>query len=162
MYDAVTRQLVRAGKAIKPLGMKTARVLLISCFVVVLLAEVNQGCDGIVATIGEWVWDNVLAYKTVNFGLGMLITYLIMTHMRKRVEATVRGKFMQTAPIKMDLEALEQHAKEHGIQLDLQADPKISKRNAVEVEQKIDTTTPLRSTTPDAPPPPPKGKKNKG
>jgi len=161
MYDAVTRHLVRAGKAIKPLGMKTARILLISCFVIVLLAEVNQGCNGIVASMGEWVWNNVLAYKTVNFGLGMLITYLIMVHMRKRVEATVKGKFMQTAPIKMDLAALEQHAKEHGIQLDLQSDPRISKRNAIEVEQKVDTTTPLQSATHEDPPVP-KGKKNKG
>jgi len=164
MGDLVTQHLARAARAIKPLGLKTARVLLVSCFIIVLLMELNETCGGIVSTAGEWIWDNILVYKTVNFGLGMLITYLVMYHIRKREESTVRGQFMRTAPIKLDLETLESHARKHGIELDLRSDPRISKRNpevAVEEEQKIETTTPLQTKLPD-PPTGPKKKKQQG
>jgi len=116
-------------KAVQPAGEASIRIALIAALVGVLLVEINQECSGVISRMGVWIWENILVYKTVIFGLGMLTTYLLMRWWHFRTIDKTKRNFFNTAPIRMDVDALELHAKEHGIQLDLRNDPRISKRN---------------------------------
>lgn len=137
----VTQKIARFGRAVQPLGERTIVVLLMSAFAVVLLLEINEGTDGVIAEVGKWFWNSVLAYRTVNFGAGLLLCYMLMRQRRARFNNGVRNRIFNTAPIVMDLDTLERHAKEHGIELRLREDPRISKQNPA----------PLSKTTPDLP-----------
>jgi len=143
--NQITRGIMDVGRALKStISIRTARWLVISMFVFVALLEMNDTWGGFVSRAWQWIWDNVLVYKTVNFGLGCLTTYLLLVHSRRAQQDTIRGKFMKTVPIKLDLESLEQHAKEHGIELDLCSDPRISKRNKVPSDAGFLDTKPLK------------------
>lgn len=131
----ITRGFVDVGRALKStISIRTARWIVIAMFVFVALLELNDVWDGVVSGVWQWVWTKILVYKTVNYGLGCLTTYLVMAHIQRSKLETTKGKFMQSVPIKLDIETLERHAKEHGVELDLKSDPAISKRNKLDVD----------------------------
>jgi hypothetical protein len=122
--------LAKVGKVIQPYGEHTVRISLIAVFALVALLEVNQIWDGVISSMWRWVWETLFGYKTVTFGLGMLTCYLLMRHRRVRQTGHAVQTVFKTAPIRLDLEALEENAKKMGVELHLQDDPRISKRNA--------------------------------
>jgi hypothetical protein len=127
--NKITKHLAKVGRVIRPLGENTARIMLIAIFSLVLILEVNQLWDGVISALGSWIWDRVLVYKSVTFGLGMLLCYLIMRYRRVKSDTTVCNSVFKTAPLCLDLDALEKHAEGMGVKLHLKDDPRIAARN---------------------------------
>jgi len=129
LSNRITQKIARAGRKLRPYGEHTIRVALISAFVLVLLLEINQIWSGVISNAWDWIWNTVLAYKTVNFGLGLLTCYLLMRHSRVKHESGIYHSIFKDTPLKLDLKTLEAHARKMGIELHLTDDPRIMKRN---------------------------------
>lgn len=127
--NRITRRLARVGRVIQPYGEHTMRISLIAVFALVALLEVNQVWDGVISSMWTWIWETLFGYKTVTFGLGMLTCYLLMRHHRVRQANHAVHTVFKTAPIRLDLEALEENARKMGVELHLKDDPRISRRN---------------------------------
>lgn len=127
--QGITRRFIRIGKAVQPIGERTVKVLLISMFAVVMMLEINESTDGVISQVGDWFWNSILAYRSVNFGLGLLLCYLLMRERSVKKSHSIRERVFNTAPIIMDIDTLEKHAKDHGIELRLKDDPRISRQN---------------------------------
>lgn len=127
--NRVTKTIAKVGKVIQPYGEHTVRVSLIAVFGLVALLEINQIWDGVISVAWNWVWQTLLGYKTITFGLGMLTCYLLMRHRRNKYEGRTVQSVFKTAPLRLDLEALEESARKMGVELRLKDDPRISERN---------------------------------